>query len=93
MSLRRVAIVCTHPGCGHGPGRHIAGGGCEDCECPGFTLAEPPKLTRCSECKRRPNQYGPGDLPIYAWGNHLAGCSRRGLAPDATEQALTGARP
>ncbi len=84
--MKRVAIVCTHPGCGHGPGRHVAGGGCQDCGCPGFTLEEPPRMTRCSGCKRRPRFEG------GTYGNHLAGCERRGLAPDAPEQALTRTR-
>lgn len=29
--MKRVVIVCSRPACSHGPGRHIAGGGCMDC--------------------------------------------------------------
>jgi len=81
--MRRVAIICTRPACGHGPGRHEAGGACQDCACTAFTLEEPRRLTRCSECKRRPKRDG-----AY-WGNHLGWCSRQGEAPNAYERELT----
>jgi hypothetical protein len=85
-AMKRVAILCSRPACGHGPGRHEAGGACQDCACTAFTLEDitPPPLTRCSGCGRRPRaQSWHRDKP---WGNHLSWCPRQGQPPDAPER-------